>query len=366
MSRRTGFCWDERCLTHENGSMILDEEVQGWIDVRHVERPERMVLVRQVLERSGVLDELVSVPAREATEEELLLVHPAEMIETVREGSKAELTWVGPEARCGIGSWEPALLAVGGLIECTDAVIDGNLDNAYSCLRPPGHHSSADTPMGFCLFNPVAIAARHAQRRGLERVAIVDWDVHHGNGTHDIFYDDPSVLFVSIHQDDLYPHGYGALEQTGSGPGERFTINLPLPAGSSKFGYNEAIRRVVAPAIRDFGPDLILVSAGQDPAAGDPLGRMSVTADGFREMTAQMCELADELCEGRLVVTQEGGYSLDHMPLCTLAVIEEMAGLAPSFESDPMELDVPLGIGPAENEAIQAAEEILAPISEEQ
>ena len=351
----TGFCWDERCLTHDNGSMILDPEVQGWIEVPHVERAERMVLIRQVLDRSGALEQLIGIPAREATLEELRLVHPDSMIEAIRKGCETELTWVGPEARCGRGSWEPALVSVGGLINCVDAVIDGKVGNAYACLRPPGHHASTDTPMGFCLFNSVAIAARHAQQRGLAKVTIIDWDVHHGNGTHDIFYEDPTVQFISIHQDGLYPPDYGRLDQTGAGEGLGFTLNLPMPAGSGDVGYLELFDRVVEPAVRGFDPDLILVSAGQDPAAADPLGRMSVTAAGFRGMAERARELAAELCDGRLVVTQEGGYSLDHLPICTLAVVEVIAGMPPSFEEDPLEMDVPTELGPAEKAAIEAA-----------
>jgi len=341
--------------------MILDERAQGWIDVGHVERPERMVRIRKVLEASGALAQLIEVPAREAGDEEIRLVHPPEMIETVRAGCSGEPTWIGPEARAGEGSWEAALLAVGGTLECVDRVLDGELDNAYVCLRPPGHHSSADTPMGFCLFNPVAIAARYAQKRGIDRVAIVDWDVHHGNGTHDIFYGDPGVLFVSLHQDGLYPAGYGRLDQTGEGEGRGYTVNIPLPAGSGDEGYVLAFERVVGPVIRDFAPGLILISAGQDPEAGDPLGRMSVTAEGFRRMATFMKELAAETCDGRLVVFQEGGYSLDHLPFCTLAMVEAIAGLDPSFESDPMELDVPTELGVAEEQAVEAAAAVHDP-----
>ncbi len=341
--------------------MILDEQAREWIDVPHVERPERVERVIAVLEGSGTMAKLRPVPAREATEAELGLVHPAGMIEALREGARSGLSWVGPDARAGEGSWEATLLSVGGTLACVDAVIDGELDNAYACLRPPGHHSSADTAMGFCLFNPVAIAARHAQQRGIEKVAILDWDVHHGNGTHDIFYDDPSVLFISIHQDGLYPVGYGRAEQTGNGPGEGLTVNIPLPAGTGDAGYAAAFERVVTPAIRDLKPGLILVSAGQDPAAGDPLGRMSVTTEGFRRLATGVRELAEELCEGRLVVFQEGGYSLNHMPFCTLAVIEAIAGLSPSLDGDPMEQDVPEALGNAERAAIDAVLEVIRP-----
>jgi acetoin utilization deacetylase AcuC-like enzyme len=353
----TGLCWDERCLAHDNGSMILDDRARAWLEVAHAERPERLTRTREVLERSGVLERLEPVAAREAAIADLELVHPTSMIDAVREGcAGSELSWIGPEARAGPGSWEPALLVVGAMLECVDAVLNGRLRNAYVCLRPPGHHSSAETPMGFCLFNAIAIGARHAQRRrDLERVAIVDWDVHHGNGTHDIFYADPSVLFVSVHQDGLYPVGYGRLDQAGEAAGEGTVINVPLPAGSGDAGYLDAFERVIAPALRAFAPELVLVSAGQDAAASDPLGRMSVTTEGFRALAAGVRGVAEEVCDGRLVAYQEGGYSLDHLPFCTLAIVEALAGLAPSFAADPIELDVPTSLRDFERAAVDAA-----------
>jgi acetoin utilization deacetylase AcuC-like enzyme len=353
----TGVCYDERCLRHDNGSMIVNDRVAGWLDVPHVERAARLSRTWQVLERAGVLEHVERVPARAATEAELLLVHTPELLETVRNGSSGEgVRTIGPEARAGPGSWEAALLAAGGLLECVDRVLAGELANAYVLCRPPGHHATAEEAMGFCLFNSVAVAARHVQAsRGVERVAIVDWDVHHGNGTQDIFYEDASVLFVSLHQDDLYPKGLGTLAQRGSGPGEGSTVNVPLPAGSGDECYRRAFEHVVEPALRRFRPELLLLSAGQDPAASDPLGRMSVTTEGFRSLAATSRRLADELCDGRLVAVHEGGYSIDHTPLCNLAILEALADLPAMWETDPIELDVPARVTDAEREAIEAA-----------
>jgi acetoin utilization deacetylase AcuC-like enzyme len=350
---RTGFVYDERCLAHDNGSMILDPKAQ-WIPVIHVERPERMLLTQRVLAGAGVLEHLHPIPARAATDQELALVHSAEHVAQIREAcGRGTQVWVGPEARVSPDSWEPALIAVGGALNAVDAVMSGEVENAYVVLRPPGHHSSSDLSMGFCIFNSVAIACRHAQHAyGAERVAIIDWDVHHGNGTQSVFYGDASVLFISLHQDDLYPKGSGTLEQTGEGSGHRSTVNVPLPAGSGDAVYLDAFERVVEPALAAFKPELLFVSAGQDPAASDPLGRMSVTTEGFRALTARSVSAAQQHCSGRLVVNQEGGYSLDHLPFCNLAIVEALAGLPPSFDADPMELDVPLEAKDGERAAV--------------
>src|SRR6266480_365385 len=354
----TGVCYDERCLGHDNGSMIVDDRVAGWLDVPHAERAERLSRTWQVFERAAVLERVSQIPARAATEEELLLVHAPEHLEAVRDASRGDsVRTIGPEARAGPRSWEAALVAVGGLLECVDAVLAGEVANAYAMCRPPGHHASATAAMGFCLFNAVAVAARTlTQRRGLGRVAIVDWDVHHGNGTQDVFYDDGSVLFVSLHQDDLYPKGSGTRDERGTGPGEGATLNVPLPAGTGDDGYRLAFERVIEPAVRRFTPELLLISAGQDPAAADPLGRMSVTTEGFRALATGARQLAEEVCDGRLVAFHEGGYSVDHVPLCTLAILEALAELPPAWDTDPMEIDVPAGVSAAARDAIDAAE----------
>jgi acetoin utilization deacetylase AcuC-like enzyme len=351
--------YDERCLAHHNGSMLLANDAQAWLDVPHVESATRLERTIQVLDRSGVAGRLQRVPARAATEEDLLLAHTPAHVAAIRDACERGVpAWVGPEARVGTASWEPALLAAGGSIEAVDRVLDGRCRNAYVLVRPPGHHASAEQAMGFCLFNNVAIAGRHAQRRaGVERVAIVDWDVHHGNGTQALFYDDPNVLFISLQQDGLYPADSGRTDETGTGPGSGATVNIPLPAGSGDAGYLHAFDEVVVPALRAFAPGLILVSAGQDPSAADPLGRMSVTTEGFRWMASRVRAAADELCDGRLVLLQEGGYSADHLPFCVLAIVEAVAGLSATFERDPMELDVPTALTHAEAAAVRAARE---------
>jgi acetoin utilization deacetylase AcuC-like enzyme len=310
-------------------------------------------LTRAVLEGSGALDWLVELAAREATPAELALAHSEAHVARVLEAAeRSEPVELGSDAWTGPGTRDAMLLAAGGLLAAVEAVLDGSVDNAFALLRPPGHHAERAAPMGFCLFNNTAIAARWAQReRGLERVAIVDWDVHHGNGTEDVFRDDPSVLTISLHQDGLYPPHSGGLDTGGEA-----NVNVPLPAGTGDHGYAHAWERIVEPAVRDFEPDLLLIGAGQDASATDPLGRMSVTVPGFRALADRAVALAGEACGGRLVAMLEGGYSLMHLPLANLAILEGLAGVAPSFELDPVGVDVPDGLRDVEWAAVAAAE----------
>jgi acetoin utilization deacetylase AcuC-like enzyme len=207
-----------------------------------------------------------------------------------------------------------------------DAVVSGRVRRAFANIRPPGHHAMSDKGMGFCIFNNVVIAARHAQRKhGIERVLVLDWDVHDGNGTQDAFYDDPTVLFFSLHQDKLYPPNFGELEQTGAGAGEGFTVNIPLPAGSGDAAYLAAFEQIVVPVADEFRPQLVLVSAGQDASTMDPLGRMCVSTEGYRRMTQAMIDIAERHAGGRLAVLQEGGYSELYAPYCGLAIVETLA-----------------------------------------
>lgn len=223
-----------------------------------------------------------------------------------------------------------ALLAAGGV----DAVLDGRVDNAYALVRPPGHHAMADKGWGFCLFNNVAIAAAHARARGLARVAIVDLDVHHGNGAEQIFAEDPSVLTTSIHQDGAYPPGSGPVEAVGSGPGRGTNLNVPLPPGSGAGAYAAALDEVVVPALRRFAPEIVLVACGFDANGMDPMARQMLSSEGFRACARRLRLAAEEVAGGRLVLAHEGGYSPFVVPFCGLAVVEELAGVRTAVE-DP-------------------------------
>lgn len=344
----TGYLFDERFLGHDTGEKTIVLPTGAALE--SVEHPSAARITRRthaLIAGSGLFDHLIRIPARHATPDDVALYHTRDHIERVRalcaagggEASRepGETTPVAP------GSYEAAMLAVGGGIAAVDAVLAREVDNAYALLRPPGHHALADTAMGFCIFNNVVIAALHVQQRhGLRRVMIVDWDVHHGNGTQAAFYDDPDVLFVSLHQEDWYPLDWGKAGDTGNGAAAGRTVNIPLPPGTGDRGYLEAFERVIRPIARQFGPELILISAGQDPSMMDPLGRMMVTMDGFRALAGVMREIASDSCNGRLIGLQEGGYSAAYVPFCTLAIVEALLGQrseAQDPNTDSSELD---------------------------
>ncbi len=357
--RRTGLVYDERCLGHVNppGGVAFGT-LPAWATIDAFERPERLSLTRGVLEGSGVLAHVTALPATFATPVELALAHSEAHVERVLAAAALpDPVELGVDAWTGPGTRDAILLAAGGLLGATEAVLQEEVDNAFALLRPPGHHCEREAPMGFCLFNNTAVAARWAQAEGgVERVAILDWDVHHGNGTEEIFLEDPSVLTISLHQDGLYPADRGQLDVRGTGAGEGANVNVPLPAGTGDHGYLHAIDEVVAPVLRAFRPGLLIVGAGQDAAATDPLGRMSLTIGGFRALADRAVALAGELCGGRLVVMLEGGYSLMHLPLANLAILEGLLGLPPTFTGrDPIGVDVPAALRDEERDAVAAA-----------
>lgn len=302
--------------------------------VDHPSNPRLVERTMHLLDLSGPDGAPVRIEPYLASEEAILACHTPGLVERVKEADAAGGGDAGQGAPVNRGSYEIARLAAGGVMAAVDAVMAGDVRRAYALVRPPGHHAMPDMGMGFCIFNNIAISARHAQRQhGVERVVILDWDVHHGNGTQAIFYDDPNVLFISFHQPEVFPVGWGLIDQVGEGDGAGRSVNIPLPPGSGNAAYLAALDEIVVPIVRQFGPELILVSAGQDASASDPLGRMSLTTEGYRQLTQRVIDLAEECCAGRIVAAQEGGYSEIYAPYCTLAIIDTLAERDSSVEA---------------------------------
>ncbi|MGO9970221.1 MAG: histone deacetylase [Bryobacteraceae bacterium] len=293
----------------------------------HPERPERFDAVLEGLRAAGLLKRLATIPARPASDEELMLCHSREYLAVVRRDVAGGASYLSTgDTEVTRESERVAAAAVGGVLNAVDAVCAGELGNAFCAVRPPGHHASQSRGMGFCIYNNVALAARHAQRRhGLERVLILDWDVHHGNGTADIFYSDASVFFCSTHQWPLYP-GTGRAEETGVGAGRGTTLNLPLPAGSGRREILGAVEGPLAREMKNFRPELVLISAGFDSREGDLLGRFTLTDDDFADLTAAAMAMADEYANGRLVSVLEGGYTLNGLASAAAAHVGRLAG----------------------------------------
>jgi acetoin utilization deacetylase AcuC-like enzyme len=291
----------------------------------HPEQPSRFSVVLDRLKQTALTDLLIPITARTATNEELALAHNPSYIELVElEVAQRRGQLSTGDTPIGAYSLESARWAAGSVLSAVDAVFTKQVANAFCVVRPPGHHASAARGMGFCLFNNVAVAAKYAQQKfHAKRILIADWDVHHGNGTQDIFYSDGSVLFFSTHQSPWYP-GTGARSETGEGAGAGKTINCPLPAGTTGAEIKSAFRELLLPAVVPFKPDLILLSAGFDSRAGDPLGQFLLADSDFYELTAMLLDLAETHCDGRLISVLEGGYSLEGLASASEAHVRSL------------------------------------------
>ena len=310
----TGLVYHPRYLQHEQSP-------------DHPERRERLSYTMDQLHEEGVLHhpDITMLHPVPAPMEEVAAVHFPEYIDFLQKASRRG-GFIDFDTSVPPGLIESALLAAGGALHAADAVLDGEVENAFALVRPPGHHARPGAGAGFCYLNNMAIMVRHLQRRGVTRVMILDWDAHHGDGTQAIFYDDPSVLFSSIHQAPFYP-GSGYVEEIGEGPGTGYTVNMPVPAGTGDESYRFLFDTVIEPLAREFRPGFIAVSAGQDNHFTDPFTGLAVTAGGYAGLMRRAVNLAGDLCDGRLVAVLEGGYSVEGgLPYTNLGIIAAMAG----------------------------------------
>lgn len=294
-------------------------------DFHHVESPQRLEVIYAMVQEN-FSGRLKSIPPRPATKQELAYIHKPDYIDRVASTQGKAYVSLDPDTQTTPRSYEAAILAAGGLFSLVDALMSREIDNGFALTRPPGHHAEADRAKGFCLFNNVALAAEYSRlRHGLEKILIIDWDLHHGNGSQHSFWDSRNVLYFSTHQYPYYP-GTGAAGEVGGPKAQGYTVNVPLSSGYQDNDFVQILERILLPIGRRFKPDLILISAGFDTFYLDPLGAMQVTPKGFARMTRVLLGLAGEVCQGRLLLTLEGGYHLEGLRLSTLAVLQELLG----------------------------------------
>lgn len=337
----TGWIWHELFGWHDTGTAAgFAQGVPGAQPFQHYESPESKTRFASLVGASGFDLKLTRLQPRAASHAELTAVHDATHVNAMQRLSDAGGGDMGDgTSPFGAGGFEIASLAAGAAIVAIDAVLTGTVDNAYALVRPPGHHAERDSGMGFCMFANIAVGVAAARaRHGVQRIAIVDWDVHHGNGTESIFRDDPEVMTISVHQDGNYPRHTGRVSDTGTGMAAGTIVNIPLPPGSGNGAYLHALETVIEPALRGFRPDLIVVACGFDAAVADPLSTLMVTSSTYREMTSRLRTVAAETSAGRLVLIHEGGYSPVYVPFCGLATLEGLSG-QDSGIPDPFEAD---------------------------
>jgi len=336
----TGFFYDERCFWHSTGLHATTLPVGGWVQPPsgsgHAESPESKRRFKNLLDVSGLSAQLQLRSAPAASEQDLLRIHPAPYLQRFKQISDSGGGLLGDNAPLGPGSYDYAALSAGLVCAAVDAVLTGEMENAYALSRPPGHHCLPDQSMGFCFLANIPIAIEHARARfNLQRVAVVDWDVHHGNGTQHIYWQRDDVLTLSLHQDRCFPPGYSGESDRGAGAGLGYNINIPLLAGSGHDAYLYALDRIVIPQLMRFQPELIIIACGYDANALDPLARMQLHSESFRAMTERMMAAAAQLCNGRLVMVHEGGYAEAYVPFCGLAVMETLSDIRTGVK-DPL------------------------------
>jgi len=311
---KTGFIYDERFLDHDAGP-------------GHPERRERLMSTMAHLRSQDWFEQLTRLEPRVAEESWIEAVHSRELVKRARAACEQELPYLDVmDVGVSKDSFGVALLAAGAAQELADNVVSGEVDNAFALCRPPGHHAEHNQALGFCLFNNVAIAARYLQKQhGFDKILILDWDVHHGNGTQHSFEDDPSVLYVSTHQYPYYP-GTGARSETGVGRGHGATLNCPMPAGADDELYRAAFMEKILPKIDAFAPEFIIISAGFDAHIDDPLANICLSTEFFGWMSARLMEAADKHCQGKLISMLEGGYDINKLPLCVDVHLRVLSG----------------------------------------
>ncbi|MDI5936417.1 class II histone deacetylase [Halomonas kalidii] len=322
-----GFFWHERCFWHDPGAIGVFSAPGACLQpLPASESPESKRRLKNLLEVSGLIDELEVRKPPPASRRDLERFHTVRYLDALEAGDRGRGGDGGDCAPYTPGSLAAARHSAGLAIAALEAVATGELANAYALCRPPGHHAEADRGRGFCLLGNIPVAVLRARALGqVGRVAILDWDVHHGNGQQAAFYDDPAVFTVSIHQAGNYPLDTGAFDEQGEGAGEGANLNLPLPPGCGIGAYDYAMTELVLPAIEAFAPELIVVACGYDACAKDPLGKMLLNSSAFAAMTARVKALAERICLGRLVLVHEGGYSEGYAPLCGHAAIQVLA-----------------------------------------